>query len=305
MVQVYGYFDGFLIYLQVEKNASPHTVQNYQRDLFDGLTFFARELSRDDYTLHPSEITVVLFRNYLADMRARNKAGATISRRLSSWRSFYRHICREGVLNENPLRRISNPRREKKLPGFLAEEDMAKLVEVPERSSILGIRDRAVLETLYGTGIRVSEMVGIDIGDVDFKRAAVKVTGKGNRERIAPLGEFAVSALNIYIKKARTMLISKRTGRVDALFLNNRGGRLTDRGVRWLIKRYANLVRIDPETSPHTFRHSYATHMLDHGADLRAVQELLGHARLSTTQIYTHLSRERVKRIYDKTHPRA
>ena len=302
---MYGYIDSFLFYLQTEKSASPHTVQNYQRDLFDGMTFFASELSRDDYTIHPSEITVVLFRNYLADMRAGNKASATISRRLSSWRSFYRHICREGVINENPLRRINNPRREKKLPGFLAEEDMKKLVEVPERSSVLGNRDRAVLETLYGTGIRVSELVGIDIGDADFKRAVVKVTGKGNRERIAPLGEYAVNALNNYIKKARPMLMGKSTGRVDALFLNNRGGRLTDRGVRWLIKRYAVLVSIDPETSPHTFRHSYATHLLDHGADLRAVQELLGHARLSTTQIYTHLSRERVKRIYDQTHPRA
>lgn len=302
---MYGFIDGFLFYLQAEKNVSPHTVRNYQRDLFDGLTFFARELGRDDHTLDPSEVTAALFRNYLADMRSRNKTGATISRRLSSWRSFYRHLCRESVLDDNPLRRINTPRREKKLPGFLPEEDMSQLVESPERSSLLGCRDRAVLETLYGTGIRVSELVGINIGDVDFKRAVVKVTGKGNRERIVPLGEYALGSLNMYIKRARPALMGKRPGRVNALFLNNRGGRLTDRGVRWLIKRYTVLARIDPGTSPHTFRHSYATHMLDHGADLRAVQELLGHARLSTTQIYTHLSRERIRRVYDKAHPRA
>lgn len=301
---MYGYIDGYLFYLQAEKNASLHTVQNYQRDLFDGLSFFARTLNRDDHTLHPAEITVALFRQYLGDMRTQNKAGATILRRLSSWRSFYRYICREGVLSENPLRRLGSPRREKKLPGFLAEEEVNRLMEVPDRVSILGARDRAVLEMLYGTGIRVGELVGIDIGAVDFKRAAVKVTGKGNRERIAPLGEYAAKALNTYIKRARPVLMANRTGRVDALFLNHRGERLSDRGVRWLIKRYAARAGLEPGTSPHTFRHSYATHMLDHGADLRVVQELLGHARLSTTQIYTHLSREHIKRVYEQTHPR-
>lgn len=302
---MYGFIDGFLFYLQAEKNASPHTLRNYQRDLFDGLSFFARELGRDDYTLHPADIYATLFRKHLADMRARGVTGSTVARHLSAWRSFYRHLCREGVLEENPLRRVNSPRRDKKLPGFLPEEEMARLVECPERKTLLGCRDLAVLETLYGTGIRVSELVGIDVGDVDFRRAVVKVTGKGNRERLMPLGSHALAALSVYMKKARPVLMSKRPGRVDAMFLNNRGGRLTDRGVRWLIKRYATLAKIDPGVSPHTFRHSYATHMLDHGADLRAVQELLGHARLATTQIYTHLSRERIKRVYEKAHPRA
>ena len=302
---MYGFMDGFLLYLQTEKNASPHTVQNYQRDLFDGLGFFALKLARENHAIHPAELTAPLFRYYLAEMKFRGKTSATVSRRLSSWRSFYRYLCREGVLEENPLRRINSPRRVRKLPGLLAEQDANQLVESPDRKSLLGHRDRAVLETLYGTGIRVSELVGVNINDVDFKRAAIKVTGKGNRERIVPIGGYAAEALNIYIKKTRPRLMENKPGRVDALFLNNRGGRLTDRGVRWLIKKYAALVKIDPGTSPHTFRHSYATHMLDHGADLRTVQELLGHARLSTTQIYTHLSRERIKRVYDKTHPRA
>jgi len=301
---VYGYIDGFLFYLQAEKNASPHTVRNYQRDLFDGVSFFARLLNRDDYKLHPAEITVALFRQYLGEMRAQNKAGATILRRLSSWRSFYRYICREGVVTENPLRRLGSPKREKKLPGLLAEEEISRLMEAPNRDNVLGLRDRAVLETLYGAGLRVAELVAIDIAAVDFKRAAVKVTGKGNRERIAPLGEYALNSLHAYIRRARPLLMAKHPGRVDALFLNNRGERLTDRGVRWLIKRYAALTGLEPGTSPHTFRHSYATHMLDHGADLRVVQELLGHVRLSTTQIYTHLSRERIRKVYEQTHPR-
>ncbi len=302
---MYGFIDGFIFYLQAEKNASVHTVQNYQRDLFDGVSFFAVELGKEEHRLHPLDITATVFRHYLSGMKAGKKANATISRRLSTWRAFFRYLCREGVVEENPLLAIRTPKRERKLPGFLTEQDANQLVEYPDCDSVLGCRDRAVLETLYGTGIRVAELVGININHVDFKRNTIKVTGKRNRERILPLGDYAVSALKDYIKKARPVLMGKKAGRVDALFLNNRGERLTDRGVRWLIKRYAILAGVSPDTSPHTFRHSYATHMLDYGADLRAVQELLGHARLSTTQIYTHLSRERIKRVYQRAHPRS
>jgi integrase/recombinase XerC len=302
---MYGYIDSFIVYLQTEKNASRHTIKNYSNDLFDGLAYFARELGKQDFALHPAEANAALFRNYLAFLRQRKKSGATISRRMSAWRSFYRFLCREGVVEVNPLLRVGIPKRDRKLPRFLTLQEMESLIEYPDRKKILGARDRAVLETLYGAGIRVSELVGLDITDIDLNRALIKVTAKGNRERILPLGDHAVEALRFYIHRIRPHLMEKKPGRIDALFLNNQGGRLTDRGVRWLVKRYTKMLGLNAQTCPHTFRHSYATHMLDNGADLRAVQELLGHARLSTTQIYTHLSKERVKRVYDKSHPRA
>ncbi|TYO97911.1 tyrosine recombinase XerC [Desulfallas thermosapovorans] len=302
---MYGYMDGFFVYLQTEKNASPHTVKSYDDDLYDGLTFFARFMGREDYNIHPGQITKELFRSYLADMRARRKSGATIARRVSTWRSFFKYLCREGVLEDNPLSGISIPKRDRKLPLFLAEADMARLVECPQRQKLLGARDRAVLETLYGAGIRVSELVGINIGDVDLSRGTVKITAKGDRERLAPLGGFALDALRYYMHQVRPLLIARKKGRQEALFVNSKGGRLTDRGVRWLVKQYVQQLQLQAKISPHTFRHSYATHLLDRGADLRSVQELLGHARLSTTQIYTHLSKERIKRVYDQCHPRS
>jgi len=302
---MYGYMDGFFIFLQTEKNASPHTIKSYDNDLYDGLMFFSKTLAREDYTIHPSQITKDLFRSYLADLHARLKSGATIARRMSSWRSFFRYLCRERVLDDNPLSRVSIPKRGRKLPRFLAEVEMKRLVEYPDRQKLLGARDQAVLETLYSTGIRVSELVRIDIVDIDLNRGTIKVTAKGNRERLVPLGNYAVEAVRYYMHQVRPLLMDGKKGGQYALFLNKQGRRLTDRGVRWLVKKYIQQLPLNVKTSPHTFRHSYATHLLDNGADLRSVQELLGHARLSTTQIYTHLSKERIKRVYDKCHPRA
>lgn len=297
--------DGFFIYLQMEKNASPYTIKSYDDDLYDGLTFFARILAKEDYSIHPAQITKTLFRSYLADMHERQKSGATIARRMSTWRSFFRYLCREGVLEDNPLSRISIIKRNQKLPRFLTEAEMKQLVEYPERVKLLGARDTAILETLYSTGIRVGELVRINIGDIDLNKGTIKVTAKGNRERLVPLGSYALEAVRCYMQEARPMLIKGKKGRLEALFLNSKGGRLTDRGVRWLVKKYVRQLQLHDRTSPHTFRHSFATHLLDSGADLRSVQELLGHARLSTTQIYTHLSKERIKNVYDKCHPRA
>lgn len=302
---MYSYIDGFLIYLQTEKNASRHTIKSYQNDLFEGLSFFSGTLKKDDYTIQPGDVNTILFRSYLALMRQKQMSAATIARRMSAWRSFFKYLCREGVIEDNPLHRISIPKRDRKLPSFLTENEVKKLVESPNTEQILGCRDLAVLETLYGTGIRVGELVGSNTGDVDVKKALLRVTGKGNRERIVPLGTYAVDALNAYLQLARSVLLNKSAACPDALFLNNKGGRLTDRGVRWLLKRYSLRMEFNKKTNPHAFRHSYATHMLDNGADLRAVQDLLGHARLSTTQIYTHLSKERIRRIYEKSHPRA
>lgn len=302
---MYSYFDGFLVYLLTEKDASPHTVKSYTNDLYDGLTFFARSLGTEDYKLHPAQVTKEVFRDYLGDMHAQEKSGGTMARRMSSWRSFFKYLCREGVLEDNPLTGISIPKRSRKLPHFLAQGEMNRLLAVPERQKLLGARDLAVLETLYGTGIRVSELVRIDIDDIDLSRGQVKVVAKGNRERLVPLGSYAVEAVRNYMHQVRPLLMDGKKGRQSALFLNRRGRRLTDRGVRWLVKQYVEQLHLQDKTSPHTFRHSYATHLLDNGADLRSVQELLGHARLSTTQIYTHLSKERIKRVYDQYHPRA
>ena len=302
---MYGYMDGFFVYLQTEKNASPHTIKNYDNDLYDGLQFFAQATAMEDHMIHPSHITRTLFRSYLADLHNRSKSGATISRRVSAWRSFFMYLCREGVLKDNILTGINIPKREKKLPHFLSEPDMQTLVEQPNRQTLLGTRDQALLETLYSSGIRVGELVQINICDLDLNTGTVKITAKGAKERIVPLGVYACDAVRYYINKVRPELISRQQGSQYALFLNNKGGRLTDRGVRWIIKQYLKQLALSEKTSPHTFRHSYATHLLNSGANLRAVQELLGHAQLSTTQIYTHLSKERIKQVYDKYHPRA
>jgi len=302
---MYSFFDGFFIYLQTEKNASPHTIKSYDNDLYNGLIFFASVLDKDDYSVHPAQISKDIFRSYLADMHAQRKSSATIARRLSTWRSFFRYLCREGVLEDNPIARISSPKRDKKLPQFLVEKEMKRLVECPVRQKLLGARDQAIMETLYGTGIRVSELVRIDIGDIDLNRGTIKVIAKGNRERLVLLGSYAVEAVRYYLHQVRAQLIEGNKGGQSALFLNSQGGRLSDRGVRWLVKQYVQQLQLQIKTSPHTFRHSFATHLLDNGADLRSVQELLGHARLSTTQIYTHLSKERIKRVYDQCHPRA
>ncbi len=302
---MYSYMDSFFIYLQTEKNASLHTIKSYNNDLYDGLTFFSKATGKEDYTIHPSQINKDLFRSYLADLHARLKSGATIARRVSSWRSFFRYLCREEVLKDNPLAGVCIPKRDRKLPHFLSEMEMKMLVEYPKRQKLLGARDQAVLETLYSTGIRVSELVHIDIGEIDLNRGIIKITAKGNRERLVPVGSYAVEAVRYYMHQVRPLLMDGNKGGQYALFLNNKGRRITDRGVRWLVKQYIRNLQLYGKTSPHTFRHSYATHLLDNGADLRSVQELLGHERLSTTQIYTHLSKERIKRVYDQCHPRA
>jgi site-specific recombinase XerD len=212
-------------------------------------------------------------------------------------RTFFKFLSREGYIKTNPATLLLTPKLDKRLPQFLTEDEINKLLDSPSKDDISGLRDRAIMETFYSTGMRISELVGLNLEDVDFISGVVKVRGKGKKERLLPIGEKALTALRHYL--------DKRKEKTKEIFLNKSGTRITDRGVRDILEKYIKLTSLKENISPHTLRHTFATHLLNHGADLRSVQELLGHVNLSTTQIYTHLSTERLKNIYDKTHPRA
>jgi len=283
------YLDKFLVYLEIEKNYSPHTLLNYKLDLEE----FARVLEEPD----PLKITYLQLRKYLARLRDRHYKPRTLARKLSSIRSFFKFLHREGLLKNNPAVLLLTPKLDKKLPRFLSENEVVQLIESPPSNKIAGKRDRAILETLYSSGLRVSELVALNIESVDTISNLVKVMGKGKKERLVPIGEKAIEAIQDYLQQ-------RRPGN-RALFLNKNGQRLSDRGVRKIINRHILKASLKMNVSPHMLRHSFATHLLNRGADLRSVQELLGHVNLSTTQIYTHISTERLKKVYDQAHPRA
>lgn len=288
------YVDKFIIYLRVEKNASPHTIANYSKDLASFSVFLGVK--------DVGEIDHLTLRKFLAELRAKNYSKRTVARKLASLRSFFKFMFREGHIKTNPISAVSTPKLDKKLPVILDVAKAARLVQSPADDTAAGSRDRAILETLYSTGIRVSELVGLDMDDIDFISEVVKVFGKGSKERIVPIGRPAVDAIRRYVDKKSGI---KRVKDRAAVFLNKSGKRLTDRSVRRVVDKYIRLCSIAEHISPHSLRHSFATHLLDRGADLRSVQELLGHANLSTTQIYTHVTMERLKSVYDKAHPRA
>jgi tyrosine recombinase XerC len=287
------YSTQFLTYLEIEKNASQHTLINYKIDL----TEFADSLKKK-----PIESADYLdIRNFLAALKARQYSKSSISRKLACVRSFFKFLSRENIIKANPAVSVSTPKRDKKLPLFLELKEVESLLEAPRGDSESAQRDKAIMELLYGSGIRVSELKGINKDDLDFYSGLLKVRGKGKKERIVPIGSMALKAIESYLEKRTTP-----QHRVEhALFLNKSGTRLTDRSIRRIILKYARQVAITKQVSPHTLRHSFATHMLDRGADLRSVQELLGHENLSTTQIYTHITTKRMKEIYEKAHPRA
>lgn len=304
---MYSHIDNFLIYLKVERNASPRTVESYQKDLFNGLDFFSSVLKKEDNAVTPEEINHQVFRHYLAHLRQQGLARTTVARRLAAWRSFYKYLLREKVIEENSLSRVLSPKLEKRLPRFLYEGEAATLVEAPDLKHPLGVRDRALLEILYGGGLRINELVLLDLWDLDLGAGYVRVMGKRSRERLVPLGSQAVKALHDYLAGARPRILANAAEKKinNAVFLNHRGGRLTARGIRKILNKYAEKAELDRKISPHTLRHSFATHLLNAGADLRSVQELLGHTRLSSTQVYTHVTGERLKQVYRKAHPRA
>ncbi|MEW5895701.1 MAG: tyrosine recombinase XerC [Candidatus Omnitrophota bacterium] len=284
------YIDKFLSYLEIEKNYSRHTVVNYAVDLNEFLKFIGDSTS-------VQAVSYLHFRRFLAHLRLMNYKSRTLARKLSSMRSFFKFLHREGLIKDNPSLLLSTPKIDKTLPKFLSEQDTVKLLEAPSGRSETALRDRAMFETLYSSGIRVSELVGMNVDSVDTIGNMVKVEGKGKKERLVPIGDVAVSAIRDYL--------ASRQNTARALFLNTNGNRLTDRSVRNIINKYILKTSVLMRVSPHTLRHSFATHMLDHGADLRCVQELLGHSHLSTTQIYTHVTTDKMKKVYDQAHPRA
>ncbi len=299
---MYSYIDSFIHYLEAERNYSPHTVACYRRDLFHGVDFFAAALGKKDSDLRPDDLDARLMRSYLGDLFYSGLAKTSISRRLAAWRSFYRYLGREGLVEKNPLKGVSSLKLDRRLPHFLFKEECNALMESPRRGDPLSARDRALLETLYASGVRVGELVGLDLDDVDLAGGELLVMGKGAKERVVPLGSHAVEALNLYLEWARPRLVGSSGEK--AVFVNHKGSRLSDRGIRQIIKKYVNRLGIQNTVSPHTLRHTFATHMLDGGADLRVVQEMLGHKNLSTTQVYTHLTRQRLREVYLKAHPR-
>lgn len=287
------YIDKFLRYLEIEKGVSSHTITNYLIDL-RGLRDFLSDEPLED-------VDHLTLRRFLAHLKSRGYSKATMARKLASLRSFFKFLCRDGYLKFNPARAMRTPKLDKKLPLFLGLGEMLKLLGAPSCDTLLGLRDRAILETLYSTGIRVSELVGLNIENVDFIGGVLKVYGKGKKERLTPIGDKALRVIRAYLDR-RSLPVG---GGRNALFLDKSGRRLLGQSVRGIVAKYIHRLSLKENISPHTLRHTFATHLLDRGADLRSVQELLGHLNLSTTQIYTHVTTERLKSVYDKTHPRA
>jgi integrase/recombinase XerC len=302
-----GVREGYLVYLGTVRKLSPHTLESYGKDLEKYESFLALQ------GVAAEKAGVGEARGFVAWLSRQGLSPRSINRMISGVRGWYRFLERRGQVTANPFSEIRSLRTEKRLPSFLFEEEMARLVEMPSREpcpdgeEFWKLRDRAVLETLYSTGCRISELVSLDLTDVDLKNRTATVMGKGSRERNLFLGDAAVQALRSYMS-LRPPHVRRGTGQpgaAQALFINRRGTRVTDRGVRFILGEYLSRAHLGKRVTPHTFRHSFATHLLDRGADIRAVQEMLGHASLSTTQVYTHVGMERLRAVYRRAHPHA
>jgi len=306
----------FLDYLRLEKHFSDYTVKSYGADLLQFGQFLAGEIGQahanaDPGTLSLSELDEKLkgcepltIREFLAYLYAQNYTKSTTARKLATLRSFYKFMIRRGIVSLNPLSTIRTPKQEKRLPKCLELEQVQKLLDAPGDGDLLSARDKAMLEVLYSSGIRVSELVELEMSDIDLQEGILRVRGKGRKDRLTPIGSQAIKAMQRYFEIRATDSRSQGTY-ANRVFLNKHGGSLSTRSVRRKLDKYLSAAGLDPGISPHTLRHSFATHLLNNGADLRSVQELLGHQSLSTTQIYTHLTTSRMKEVYDSAHPRA
>ena len=294
----------FMTFLDVERGASRETLRNYASDLRQFVSFVTAGVS-GIRPLDPAAIQSDSVRAYLQWLDRKREKRTSLARKLACLRSFFRYLQREGVVSRNPAEEVRSPKQPKLLPRVLTKDEAQALMEFPGATTGLSLRDRAILETLYSTGARVSEVVGINLEDLGVKEGLVRLRGKGRKERVVPIGDVAVEAIRQYRAWLNTTPNSRHSSlNKTALFRNNRGGRLTARSVARIVARYSRALPAGP-VSPHTLRHSFATHLLDEGADLRAIQEMLGHASLSTTQKYTHVAMDQLLALYDKTHPRA
>jgi integrase/recombinase XerC len=295
-------FADFLTHLGIEKNSSVQTVKSYREDLTQALEFLRTHLKKD--SLEARDWNTRALRAFLAWLHEQGYAKTTIARRLAAVRTFGKFLCREGTIASNPAEALRSPRLNKTLPHFLTVDDIRRLLAAPPVYTPFGRRDRAMLESLYSAGLRVSELCGLNLADADLSDGVLVIRGKGKKERLALLGDQAIAALTAWLVDRRELLAS--VGAVaEAIFLNKTGGRLTTRSVGRLLEGHLKRAGLDPRTTPHTLRHSFATHLLDNGADIRGVQELLGHKSLATTQVYTHVTTARMQQSYHKAHPRA
>jgi len=289
------YIKKFLRYLEIERNVSKHTLRAYERDLkdFSGYCNSA-----------PKNIDMIDIRGFISEEINRGKSKTTVSRKLATLRSFFSYLYQEGYIKINQAKLVPTPKTPRHLPNFLSVDDVFNLVQAPEGIGLLPVRDRAILELLYSSGLRVSEVAGLNIDDLNMREGMVKVRGKGKKERVVPIGNKALDALRSYLVERKLFKRKKSIPDSDnAFFLNRDGGRLTDRQIRRIVVKYARAIGIDGQIGPHALRHTFATHLLFGGADLRVIQELLGHSSLSTTQKYTHLDIGHLIDVYDKAHP--
>jgi integrase/recombinase XerD len=290
--------DNYANYLAVEKGLSKNTLESYRRDLKKFIAFMKKQQINK-----PEDVNREALNLFIADLKKNGRAATTISRCVASIRSFFNYLLQEGLIDNNPALELASPKIEKKLPRVLTTSEVDKLLNQPVPGENNGLRDKAMLELLYASGIRVSELVSLNISDFDPRVGFLRCSGKGMKERIVPIGSLAINYVNEYVSRSRSRFI-KSNGE-SALFVNQHGNRMTRQGFWKILKKYARKTNIQGDITPHTLRHSFATHLLENGADLRSVQEMLGHSDISTTQIYTQITRRKIKEIYDKTHPRA
>jgi len=291
-------FNKYINYLEAERNASVYTVRNYTHDLLDFFSFLrAKKISS------LNEVDKHVMRDYLSYLIKQGFVKASIARKLSAIRSLYRYLLREGMVPASPVANTTSPKLDKRLPSFLTPKETVQLLEASDLSTPQGQRDRALLELLYASGLRVSELVSLDLGQLNLDTDEIRVWGKGAKERVVLMGKPAAEALSTYLSQGRPKLLGEK--KTSALFVNRNGGRLTGRSVQRILEKYTRVAGISKRVHPHMLRHTFATHLLDGGADLRVVQELLGHANLSSTQIYTHVTKSRARKVYLSAHPLA
>ena len=299
---LYAWIDAFAADLRHRRRASESTLRGYTRDIVQFAEFLEREYPRTRW----QDVQPAFVRAFLAELHRLAMSPRSIERKIAALRAFFKYLQHRGIVSINPAQAVHAPRHDQQLPKVLAQQEVNRLLTAPAGDDPLSIRDRAILELLYATGMRVGELTSLRLQDIDWSQNAIPVLGKGNKARIVLFGQAAHEALVEWVSRARQQLLAKAGAKDEGwLFLNAHGTRLTDRSVRRVLDRYAPAVESGFKPTPHSLRHSFATHLLDSGADLRTVQELLGHANLTTTQIYTHVSRERLKEVYRKAHPRA